>query len=39
MFSMCCIILVDSPQSINIAIMGSDDDDADDDDADAGADG
>ena len=27
MHSMCCIILVDSPQSINIAIMGGDDDD------------
>ncbi len=27
MHSMCSIILVDSPQSINIAIMGSDDDD------------
>jgi hypothetical protein len=34
MHSMCCSILVDSPQSINIAIMGSDDDDDDDDDDD-----
>ena len=32
MHSMCCIILADSPQSINIAVMGSDDDDDDDDD-------
>ncbi len=34
MHSMCSIILVDSPQSINIAMMGSDNDDDDDDDDD-----